>query len=143
MKKCAFLFLVSFISFSVNNLFSQKVLHLYGGKEHDVYLGCLNCDRYNSNSIWNANGTYGSRYNTNSLWNSYGNYGGKYSSYSPFNSYSNTPPIILDKDGNSYGYLTVNKYKSRRADFKLALIICDNWEEIKEDVSGWYEKIFN
>jgi len=36
--------------------FGQKQLHIYGGKDHDVYLGCLNCDNYDSNSIWNAYG---------------------------------------------------------------------------------------
>ena len=125
-----------------SNVFSQKILHIYGGKDHDVYLGCINCDKYNSASIWNAYGTYGSKYNSQSIWNKYGEYGGKYGTYTPFNSYSNTPPIVVDKEGNSYGYLTTNKYKSSRAEFKLAVIICENWEEICEDVSGWYDKIF-
>lgn len=34
-----------------------QTMHLYGGKDHDVYLGCLNCSSYNSDSIWNEYGT--------------------------------------------------------------------------------------
>ena len=136
------LFILLFLSFSFVSAFSQKTLHIYGGKGHDVYLGCINCDKYNTSSIWNAYGDYGSKYNSKSIWNSYGTYGGQYSVFSPFNSYTDTPPIIVDKDGNSYGYLTTNRYKYERADFKLALLICNNWEEIKDDVSAWYDKIF-
>lgn len=32
--------------------FSQT-LHIYGGQNHDECLGCLNCNNYNKNSIWN------------------------------------------------------------------------------------------
>ena len=46
-----FLLLVSAVS-------AQK-LHLYGGSNHDVYLGCLNCSKTDSNSIWNDLGKYG------------------------------------------------------------------------------------
>jgi len=120
----------------------QKPLHIYGGKDHEIYLGCLNCNKYDVSSIWNEYATYGSKYNSKSIWNEYGTYGGEYSSYSPFNSYSNAPPIIVDKEGNSYGYLTTNADKSDRANFSLAITICKNWKEIKDDVSSWYDKIF-
>ena len=63
MKK---IFTIITIFITATSSFSQT-LHLYGGKNHDVYLGCLNCDAYNSNSIWNEYGTYGSKYNSNSI----------------------------------------------------------------------------
>ena len=97
--------------------FGQKTLHIYGGKDHDVYLGCLNFDNYNTQSIWNSFGTYGSKYNAISIWNSNGNYGSNYSSISPFNSYASDPPVIVDKDGGFYGYFTTNSFKNKRADF--------------------------
>lgn len=134
--------LITILTFATIGVYGQKALHIYGGENNKVYLGCLNCDKYNSNSIWNAYGTYGSKYNSNSIWNSYGAYGGEYSSYSPFNSYSSTPPIIVDKDGNSYGYFTVNAYKADRAKFSLVQLIYKNWKNIKDNVSEWYEKIF-
>jgi len=123
--------------------FGQKALHIYGGKGHDVYLGCLNCDSYNTNSIWNAYGTYGSTYNQKSIWNSYGTYGSDFSSTSPFNSYASDPPVIVDREGSFYGYFTVNEYKDKRADFKLALTIYKYYDLIRDDVPTWYEKLFN
>jgi hypothetical protein len=123
------------------NLVAQ-VLHLYGGEDHDVYLGCLNCNNYNANSVWNAYGEYGNRYNSNSIWNMYGTYGNEYSSNSPWNKYTPYPPIVVDKDGEFYGYFTINEYKSERADFQLALIMYQYHELIRDDVSKWYKKIF-
>jgi hypothetical protein len=135
-------FLVALVLILATTTFGQT-LHLYGGKNHDDYLGCLNCDKSSSNSIWNAYGTYGSKYNSNSIWNAYGTYGSKYNSYSPWNSYSNDPPVIVDKEGNFYGYFTMNKYYSKRADFDLVEILYEYHELIRDDVSKWYDKIFD
>ena len=123
--------------------YSQKPLHIYGGQSHDIYLGCLNCDSYNTSSIWNEYGSYGSGYNVKSIWNEYGQYGSEYSNYSPFNSSARYPPVIVDKDGNFYGYFTINEYNSKRADFQLALIIYKYFDIIRDDISKWYDKIFN
>ena len=139
MKKIIFLTL---LLLTITTIAYSQTLHLYGGKNHDVYLGCLNCDKYNSNSIWNAYGTYGSKYNSNSIWNAYGTYGSKYNSYSPWNAYSSDPPVVVDKEGNFYGYFTVNAYKDKRADFGLALTIYKYYDLIMDDVSKWYDKIF-
>ena len=75
-----------------------------------TFLGKLTTNIYDSDSIYNKYGTYGSKYSTKSIWNDYSNYGGEYSSYSPFNSYSLNPPYIVDEDFNVLGRLTVNKY---------------------------------
>jgi len=139
MKK---IFFLTLLFLTITTIASSQTLHLYGGKNHDVYLGCLNCDKYNSNSIWNAYGTYGSKYNSNSIWNAYGTYGSKYNSYSPWNAYSSDPPVVVDKEGNFYGYFTVNAYKDKRADFGLALTIYKYYDLIMDDVSKWYDKIF-
>ena len=120
-----FLFLIILLFIFEVPAFSQ-VLHLYGGQNHDEYLGCLNCSIYDQSSIWNEYGTYGSKYN----------------SYSPWNAYSATPPVVVDKQGNFYGYFTVNEYKSKRADFELALLIYEYHELIRENVRKWYTKIF-
>ena len=112
------LFFIVCCIFSMHCIFSQT-LYIYGGEDHDVFLGKLNASKYDSKSIWNEYGTYGSEYNANSIWNEYGTYGSAYSSYSPFNSYASYPPVIVDEEGNFYGYFTVNKYKSKRANFDL------------------------
>ena len=124
------------------NIPSGTILLIYGGQDHKDYLGKINASKYDSESIWNEYGKYGSRYNSKSIWNEYGTYGSKYNSYSPFNDYASNPPILVDNNGKFYGYFTSNKYKSQRANLKLIDIICENHEAISKDVSGWYDKIF-
>jgi hypothetical protein len=82
-----YLFLFAFVAISIF-CNAQTALNIYGGSSHKVYLGCVNCDDYNTNSIWNENGTYGNSYNANSIWNDYGTYGSDYSQYSPWNAYA-------------------------------------------------------
>lgn len=122
--------------------FQAQTLHLYGGADQDQYLGCLNCDNFDKNSIWNKFSDYGNVFSSKSIWNPYGNYGSTYSAYSPWNSYASYPPAILDQDGNFFGFLTLNPYKSDRSELELAVILCKHHEEIKSDVGGWYERLF-
>lgn len=121
---------------------SPVLMLIYGGQNHDVFLGCLNCNDSDKNSIWNEFGTYGNSFNSSSIWNEFGTYGNNYNSYSPWNSNSSKPPVVVDKEGNFYGYLTVNENKSQRAEFELALIIYKYHELIRKDVGEWYNKIF-
>ncbi len=135
------IFLITLILFFVLRIQAQE-LHIFGGKNHDVYLGCLNCSKYDSNSIWDNYGDYGSKYSESSIWNQYGDYGSQYSDYSPWNKYASYPPVIVDMEGNFYGYFTVNQYHSNRADFSLVLLLYKFYDLIREDPSEWYGKIF-
>lgn len=117
-------------------------LYIYGGKDADVYLGKLNANKYDSESIWNQHGKYGSKYNSISIWNQHGTYGSAYSSYSPFNKHASYPPVLKDKNGKFYGYFTINEYKSQRAKYDVTEIICDNYERIRDDLDDWYDVVF-
>ncbi len=97
----------------VSSLFAGGKIMIFGGSNHDVYLGCISCSEYSSDSVFNEYGSYGSEYSTTSIFNEYGQYGGEYSSYSPCNEYASNPPVVVDQDGNFYGYLTINEYKSK------------------------------
>lgn len=121
--------------------FSQT-FHLYGGQNHNVYLGCLNCSDLNTNSVWNTLGTYGSNLNSISIWNDLGTYGSNLSNYSPWNDLASYPPVVVDKEGKFYGYLTTNELTSNRAEFELALLMYKYHDLIKDDVDTWYDKIF-
>ena len=95
------------------NHFSDAISLLKGAlifaqDDKQTYLGKID-NKFNSESIFNEYGTYGSKYSTDSIWNEYSNFGSKYSSYSPFNDYSSSPPMIV-KNGQIIGYLTTNKY---------------------------------
>lgn len=71
------------------------------------YLGKI-ANQYDTDSIFNEYGTYGSKYAAKSIWNQYGTYGSKFSNYSAFNPYAASPPKIY-KDGAFVAYLTVKK----------------------------------
>ncbi len=85
-------------------------LSLYSDETVREYLGKLTSNEYDSDSIFNEYGAYGSKYRMYSIWNEYGAYGSEYRLYSAFNKYTSTPPLIIDGDGNIVGRLTVNPY---------------------------------
>ena len=76
----------------------------------DTFLGCLSCSKYDSNSICNPYGSYGSKYSGSSIWNPYGSFGNPYSANSPWNRYSTSSPSIVDRSGNFYGRFSINIY---------------------------------
>jgi hypothetical protein len=58
------------------------------------YLGNLNSNRYDPNSVSNPYGQYGSQYSPNSINNPYGQYGSPYSPNSVNNPYTTSGPRI-------------------------------------------------
>ena len=88
--------------------------YLYGGVANSVYLGCLNCNQFNAESVCNQFGTFGSAFAALSIWNQFGTYGSAFSSSSPWNQFSSSGPIIVGSDSLSYGYFTVNSFQINR-----------------------------
>lgn len=82
---------------------------IFGGKGHDVYLGCLNCPETAPDSIFNPNGKFGrcsSIYDDNLFCRGlYSEYGGKglYKDQSACGSNAGDPPVIVDENGGYYG----------------------------------------
>jgi hypothetical protein len=62
------------------------------------YLGNLNANPYDSNSVNNPYGRYGSEYSQDSINNPHGQYGSRYSNDSPNNPYATNPPAIYGND---------------------------------------------
>jgi PKD repeat protein len=75
---------------------APTIAKLYLFAEDGTYLGKLTTNEFDSDSIFNEYGTYGS----------------KYSLQSAFNDYTFTPPYIVTSDGIIYGRLTTNKFIS-------------------------------
>lgn len=71
--------------------------------------------QYDTNSLFNPYGPYGSKFQIGSIWDSFGNYGSQHSIYSPWNPYSTQPPIFV-RDGQALCYLSVNTVLSPRLD---------------------------
>lgn len=84
--------------------------YLYSDEPKPVYLGKLTTNSYDSESVYNTYGNYGSKYSQTSIFNTYSNYGSDYSMYSAFNPYASNPPIIYDSNFNIVGKLTANTY---------------------------------
>ena len=114
MKKL--LIILLFFGFS----FSQD-LYLRGDGYKGEFLGCLTCNKYDSESICNKYGTYGS----------------KYSSESPWNKYSTNGPKIYNKEGEYYGRYTINIYDSDSSELSR------NLKKLYEMFDGDLEKIRN
>lgn len=115
-KTIAFL-LLSFLLDQAHSTVAKAqniALLLYGGAGHKDFLGCLNCNQFDSTSVCNEFGPYGSEFSTSSIWNEFSSFGSEFSSYSPWNEFSSTAPAIVDKNGNFYGYFSANEFHQRR-----------------------------
>lgn len=86
----------------------QFPLYLYSAENTPVFLGRLNTNIYDSESIANKYGEYGNTYSQTSIFNSYSKYGNPYNQYSAFNQYATDPPYIVDSNNNIVGRLTTN-----------------------------------
>lgn len=89
----------------------SEAIQIFGGDNHDVYLGCLNCSEFDSNSVANQFGKYGWG-SVGGAWNHFGNYADSYGNNSACNEYARKPPALVDRHGAFYGYLSVNEYLS-------------------------------
>lgn len=98
---------------SITSTYANNLCQIVSGakiisQESKKYLGSIT-NKYDSDSIFNEFGNYGSEFSSDSIMNEFGRYGGEFSSESPFNEFTSTPPYIV-KNGKIIGYLTVNKY---------------------------------
>lgn len=80
-----------------------------------IFLGNVNRNKFDAASLVNPYGAHGSRFSAESIFNKFSQYGSPYGTESPYNKFSTTPPIFV-KNGQSLGYLTINKYLSPRLD---------------------------
>jgi len=87
----------------------RKIM-IFGGQSHATYLGCLTCSEYDSESVFNAYGSYGSKYSTTSIFNKYGSFGSRYSGESACSPYATDRPVFVDSNGGDYWRVTVRNY---------------------------------
>src|SRR4051812_4720388 len=48
---------------------------IFGGRGHDVFLGCLSCPQVDTSSVFNPAGAFGSAFSPNSIFNKSGAFG--------------------------------------------------------------------
>ncbi len=59
------------------------------------FLGTINNNPFDPDSLCNPFGSYGNRFSSTSIWNQFSNYGSNFATYSAFNSVTSTSPIIF------------------------------------------------
>lgn len=126
--------LVGLLMPTTDGLAQTQALLLFAGKDHKVFLGCLNCGRFDSSSVCNRFGNYGSRFADTSIWNRFGSYGSRFSGESPWNKFATDPPVVVDPDGAFYGYFTSNRFHQQRTEIKSLRVFLDNADEVNEDL---------
>jgi hypothetical protein len=69
-----------------------------------------------------------------------GKYGSSLSQYSPWNSLAHNAPIIVDRDGKSYGYFSVNSLHPDRTRIGWLIAVLDFYDE-EGDLDATKEKL--
>lgn len=112
-------------SYSINTkiTFSSFPLYLYADDGTGTFLGNINSNQFDTDSIANQFGKYGSEFQTKSIFNEFGTCGSQFSQYSPFNEFASNPPKILDKNGKVVGYLTANKYITDAISYEEMMVL--------------------
>ena len=110
-----------FILYSTTGFASE--LLLFGESGHDKFLGCLTCSEFSSDSICNGFGPYGSEFSSKGIFNEFAGFGNEFNSSSPWNEFSTSKsvPVLVDRNGNFYGYFTINDFRSDAVDFSSKL----------------------
>lgn len=94
------------VMFSAGGALAQSSPYLVS--PNGQYLGNLNNNRYDPNSVSNPYGQYGSQYSPNSINNPYGQYGSPYSPQSTNNPYATQAPMVISPQGGTrapcFGY---------------------------------------
>jgi len=83
----------SYSSYGALNPYTTDGGRIYA--QDGTYLGRLNSNPYDAESVANPYGQYGSPYSSESVNSPYGRYGSSYSDLSPTNPYSSTPPVVI------------------------------------------------
>jgi hypothetical protein len=89
-------------------------LLLFGDADHDVFLGCLNCNKFDPAALDNKYGEYGSKFSGKSIFNKFIIYRNPHSPVSMCNERATNPPVIVERAGEFYGELTRNTRRPKR-----------------------------
>jgi hypothetical protein len=119
---------------------TRNRLLLFGGPEHEDFLGCVTCDASEPFSIWNPESDFGSPTHPLSIWNRAGRYGSQGSPHSPWSRRPESVPVVVDRAGNLCGKFALDRsVPGRVTDGYLVWLleghdwIADHLDEVRED----------
>lgn len=107
MRKILLVIAALFVSVPVASSQTTAEIIILGGRNQTDFLGCLSCNEFNSDSVWNDMSRHGFG-NSFSTWNPFGPNKNPYSPTSACNEMATNPPIIVDRRGTYYGEFTIN-----------------------------------
>lgn len=81
--------------------------------ENGQFLGKLNPNKFDNDSIFNTYGPYGNKFSNTCIFNKFSDYGSQFSALSPYNQFAATPPKLF-VNGQFVAYLTVNSMLTPR-----------------------------
>ena len=93
--------------------------HIFGAD--GKYLGRVSNNRYQTDSIANQYGDFGSSYSDASIFNKFGIYGSSTSDLSAFNNFASRPPLLYLSTGQAVAYVTTNQSKMPRIDSSILI----------------------
>lgn len=121
MLRIPLVMLVAFVSIAPAQYCGLLGAGIFAQDSKNTFLGIISQSPYETESIMNPYGDYGSEYSSTSIFNTYSDFGSKYSDYSPANEYSNKPPLIITVDQNGepilLALLSRNKYATTPRDW--------------------------
>jgi len=104
-------FILVFVAFFYSQIAAGEDVLIFGGDNAKEYLGCLSCNEFSSDSVFNEFSRYGWQ-NGFATWNPFGKFKNPFSSDSACNEFASNPPKLVDRKGNFYGFLTINEMKT-------------------------------
>ena len=108
-------------------------LLLYGGDDHQTFLGCVNCSKFEADSICNQFGRFGSEFQGDSIWNMFGTYGSKFNASSPWNQFSQGSVAIVGiGNGGLRSFAPANKLANKRTTIAAFNQLADSAAESSE-----------
>jgi hypothetical protein len=112
MRKILRFFTVASLILFADDALAESPLLIYGSSGNGrgiVFLGCINCNKFDNDALANQFGDFGNRFSSTSIYNKFGDWGSKFSDVSVCNPRAANPPVIVDGEGNLQGYLTLNR----------------------------------
>jgi len=150
-KRILLAVIVSYFSLSgmkAGSTAANPKLMIFGGENHETYLGCLNCSSAAADSIFNKSGRYrncasmalgGDNLFCRLPFSEFGNTTPINKHFSACNSNASDPPVLVDEEGRYFGRFSVaevfghtdsvcrdtpqNRFRSKEA-CKLITTIC-------------------
>lgn len=116
----------------------EAELLLHDGETGRTFAGCLNCSRFNSESVCNRYGDFGSRFSDTSIWSRFGQFGGRFETNSPWSRYGEGLRVT-DSEGNYYGRFSRSSLEQSRLPIVQSLL--EAWELFDGDrmeIRDWF-----